>query len=209
MSKKYAEILACCQEIDNMLDKGNIQDAVLLSGEKLAIIDSIWTDIRNNNQPTIDEISTLAIIASYHAQSLAMMGDFQNSYATSATVLFQIAYDGNTSLSLSQSSLLLYIVAITSLMQLINHIHNDDDIIREHIEAIMRYLASLLYYQYNIINKTNPDFPHLATAYHLLRMLKVDSPTIKVLSEHINPDNPLPIFSDLIGRSKAMGFLED
>ncbi len=209
MNTNVKDILKCCREIDRMLDNGDIQDAVMLSGEKLAIIDSLWTGVRNNKQPSIDEISTLAIIASYHAQSLAMMGDNHNAYATAVTVLFQIAYDGNISLSLSQSSLMLYITAITSLMEIVNHIHNDDDSVKEHIEAIMRYLASLLYYQYNIVNKSNPSFPHLSPAYHLLRMLNVESPTITVLDKKINPETSLPVFSDLMGRSKAMGFLDD
>lgn len=209
MNTKIKEILSCCQEIDTMLDNGNIQDAVMLSGEKLAIIDSLWTEARNKNTTTIDEISALAIIASYHSQSLAMMGDHHNAYATATTVLFQIAYDGNTSLSLSQSAIALYTTSITSLMETINHIHSDEEMTREHIEAIMRYLGSLLYYHYNIVIKSNPTFPHLSIAYQLLRMLNVETPTITVIDKQIDPSRPLPIFSDLMGRSQAMGFLDD
>ena len=90
---------------------------------------------------------------------------------------------------------------------------NADTPDREHLNEIMRYLASMLYYYYNKVGNSRPDFPHLQVAYQVLSQLRNDidiqSPTIKVLNEDINPSAPLSLFADLVGRSQAMGLMND
>ena len=86
-----------------------------------------------------------------------------------------------------------------------------DDFSREHINEIMRYLASMLYHYYNKVKESRPNFPHLQVSYQILAQLQgsvdIQSPSIKVLNEEINPSTPLPLFSDLVGRSHAMGLI--
>ena len=90
---------------------------------------------------------------------------------------------------------------------------NADSIEREHFNEIMRYLASMLYFYYNKVDQSRPDFPHLHATYQILSQLRtevdIQSPMIKVLDEEISPDSPLPLFADLVGRSQAMGLMND
>lgn len=209
---KINALLQNCPSIDEMIDRGEVGDAVRFSGELLAQSDALWTSARNNQDSTIDEISALAILAAYHCDALAMMSNLNDAYATAITALFQIAIDGNDSLSLDQSSLQLYNTAIISLMQTLQQqLIQPDEFSREHINEIMRYLASMLYHYYNKVKEARPHFPHLSVAYQILSQLRnsveIQSPTIKVLNEEVNPSAPLPLFSDLMGRSVAMGLI--
>ncbi len=209
---KIKVLLQNCATIDEMLDRGDVEDAVRLSGELLAKADALWTAARNNKTSTLDEISALAILAAYHCDALAMMSNVNDAYATAVTALFQMAIDGNNSLSIKQSAMQLYITAIFALMQIINQQFADaDETERNHLNEIMRYLASMLYYYYNQVGVANSEFPHLPVAYQMLSQLQnnvdIQSPTIKVLNEEVNPSAPLPLFSDLMGRSIAMGLI--
>ena len=211
---KIKVLLENCSSIDEMLDGGNIEDAVRFSGELLAQSDTLWATARNNQGSTIDEISALSIIATYHCEALSMMSNANDAYATAITVLFQMAIDGNESLSLNQSAMQLYNTAIISLMQIIpQQFSNADATEREHLNEIMRYLASMLYFYYNKVGKARPDFPHLHVTYQILSQLRNDvdiqSPTIIVLNEDITPSAPLSLFADLVGRSQAMGLMND
>lgn len=209
---KITALLQNCSTIDEMIDHGDVADAVRLSGELLAKADALWTTAQNNKASSLDEISALAILAAYHCEALAMMSNVNDAYATAVTALFQMAIDGNDSLSLKQSALQLYITAIFALMQIIQQqFANADATEREHLNEIMRYLASMLYYYYNQVGVANSEFPHLPVAYQILSQLQnnvdIQSPTIKVVDEEVNPSAPLPLFADLVGRSHAMGLI--
>lgn len=207
-------LLNNCHTIDEMIDRGEVEDAVRFSGELLAQADALWTSAHNSQQSTTDEIAALAILAAYHCDALAMMSNVNDAYATAITALFQMAIDGNESLSIDQSALQLYNTAIMSMMQILQQqMLQPDDASREHINEIMRYLASMLYYYYNKVGKSRPNFPHLQVSYQILAQLQgsvdIQSPSIKVLNEEVNPSSPLPLFSDLVGRSHAMGLMND
>ena len=209
---KIQALLQNCTTIDEMIDCGDVADAVRLSGELLAQSDTLWAAAHNTKNTTTDEISALAILAAYHCEALALMNNINDAYATAVTALFQMAIDGNDSLSIKQSALQLYITAIFSLMQIIQQqLNNADNTAREHVNEIMRYLASMLYYYYNKVGNVRPDFPHLQVAYQILSQLRNDvdiqSPTINVLNEEVNPSAPLSLFADLVGRSQAMGLI--
>lgn len=211
---KIKSLLQNCPAIDEMIDRGEVEDAVRFSGELLAKADSLWTTARNNKSVTTDEISALAILAAYHCDALAMMGNTTDAYATAVTALFQIAIDGNISLSLDLSSLQLYNTAIISLMQILRQqAITPDDTSRVHINEITRYLTSMLYHYYNKVNESRPHFPHLPVSYQILSSMRenveIQTPLIKVLDENVNPSAPLPLFSDLIGRSHALGLITD
>ncbi len=211
---KIKSLLQNCPTIDEMIDRGEVKDAVRFSGELLAKADILWATARNNKSGTIDEISALAILAAYHCDALAMMGNTTDAYATAVTALFQIAIDGNSSTSLDLSSLQLYNTAIITLMQILRQqTITPDDTSRTHINEITRYLTSMLYHYYTKVTKSRPHFPHLSVSYQILSCMRdnveIQTPLIKVLSENINPTTPLPLFSDLIGRSQAMGLIPD
>lgn len=211
---KVETLLRNCPTIDEMIDRGDIHDAVRFSGELLAQADALWSAARNNKESSIEEITVLGILAAYHCDALAMMGNHQDAYATAITALFEMAVDGHESLSLSQSALQLYCTAIVTLMQILRQqLIPHDETSQQHINEIMRYLASMLYYYYNHIGKSRSDFPHLQVAYQILSQLRanveIQSPTITVLDQEISPNVPLPLFSDLVGRSQAMGLMGD
>lgn len=205
-------LLKSCKEIEAMLDRGDVQDAVMLSGEKLALADKLWTDARNAHSPTLDEITTLSILATYHCEALAMMGNVEDAFSTSVMALFQIAFDSNRSQSLDKSRLQLYITAIMSLMRRLDSGEfTADEYSRSHMKHIMRYLVSMLYHYYNKVGQQSAEFPHLEVAYRLLAQLKeivaIDRKRINVLGEQTDPEEPMALFGDLIGRCKALGLL--
>lgn len=211
---KIKVLLQNCHSIDDMIDRGNLEDAMRFSGELLARADQLWTLARKENRTATDEITALLILATYHCEALAMANNANEAYATAVAALFQMAIDGSYSLSLGQSALQLYNTAIVSLMQIIpQQFSNADTIDHEHLNEILRYLASMLYFYYNKVGKTRPNFPHLQVAYQILSQLRnevdIQSPMIKVLDEEISPDSPLPLFADLVGRSQAMGLMNE
>lgn len=210
--EKVETLLRNCPTIDEMIDKGEIDDAVRFSGELLAQADALWSAARNNNTSSTNEITALAILAAYHCDALAMMGNQHDAYATAITALFEMAIDGKESLSLSQSALQLYNTAIVSLIHILQQqLIPQDETSRKHINEIMRYLASMLYYYYIYVGKSRHDFPHLQIAFQILSQLRtnveIQSPTITVLNQEISPSTPLPLFSDLVGRSQALGLM--
>lgn len=212
MNKTLSDILDKIQECNSLLDQGIIEDAVLLSGETLARAYEQWSSNFNKNISTTDEINIMAIAASCHCTSLAMIGNYNDAYATAIGAILQISIDPNSSINIDQSLLSIYTTAIMTLLNIVSSLPPDDTS-RDHIAIITRYIASMLYYYYNKIGFECPQSPYLDNAYdalsHIRQFTEIETPTITVIDKQISPEYPHELIGDLVGRSQALSLLTD
>lgn len=211
---RLQHILDKIAEANVLIDYNNIHDAVLLSGEALAQSYEAWQAKINASLPSREEITVMSIAAACHCNALATASQFSDAYSTSVIALLQITIDGNSSSELNRSLLSIYSTALYSLMAILSGSNpSENRIDHEHVEAITRYIASLLYYYYNLVGKESPSCPYLEGAYRGLEyasnLIRIETVTISVNGQDINPATPGDIIGDIIGRSNALGLLSD
>ncbi len=204
-------ILDKVKETNDLVDVGNINDAVLLSGEALAQSYELWQQKINSHQQSDEEVTVLSIAASCHCNALASANQLRDAYETSIGAILQITVDGNISATINQSLLSLYSTALYSLMGVLSSANpSEDETIKSHIEAVARYISSMLYFYYNVVGKETPSCPYLDGAYQGLRyaqgFVNIETDEITVNSTQISPSTPNDIIGDIIGRSNALGF---
>lgn len=214
MKQSLSYILNNIKEANELLERGAIEDAVMLSGEALAKAYEHWSANLNGQQPTTDEINVMAIAASCHCGALAAMGNFQDAYATSVGAILQISIDSNKSNNIDQSLLSIYTTALFSWMNILSATNPQSKTFdKEHVETITRYIASMLYYYYTKTGKCSPNSPYLENAYmalsHIQQFSKIETQSITVLGKLISPENPQELIGDLVGRSIALSLLAD
>ena len=213
MDAKLKKILSDVAEANELLQRNEIEDAVLLSGEALACAYEQWAQHINNHLDSLQQVDVMAIAASCHCGSLAAMGNFHDAYATAIGAILQISIDPNHSDNIDQSLLSIYTTAVFSLLNTLSASAPESDDARIHITHISRYLASMLYHYYNTVGKAHSDSPYLNSAYEALPIMRqytiIETPTITVLDEQVNPSSPHSLIGDLVGRSRALGLLTD
>ncbi len=211
---RLQHILDKIAEANALIDYNNTHDAVVLSGEALAQSYEEWQIKINASQPSREEITVMSIAASCHCNALATASQFRDAYSTAVVAILQITVDGNISTGINQSLLSLYSTALYSLLTILSGSNPPESgIAREHAEAITRYIASMLYYYYNLVGKESPSCPYLEGAYRGLEyannLIPIETDTISVNGQEINPAYPNDIIGDIIGRSNAIGLLAD
>ena len=213
MKQHLSDILSSIKECNSLLDNGAIEDAVLLSGEALAKAHHFWASAINNHSESQHEVNIMAIAASIHCYALALMGKTNDAYSTAIGAILQITIDNNRSRNIDNSMLSIYTTAAVSLMRILSENPPCDSEAKEHGTIITRYIASLLYYYYNLIGNEMPDSPYLESAYatlnHLRQFTSIETPSINVLGQWVSPNEPHDIIGDLIGRSRALSLLSD
>lgn len=214
MKQSLSHILENIKEANGLLERGAIEDAVILSGEALAKAYEHWSENLNNQQPTTDEINVMAIAASCHCGALAAMGNFQDAYATSIGAILQISIDNNKSNNIDQSLLSIYTTALFSWINILSSANpQSEEFDKAHVEAITRYISSMLYYYYTKIEGNTPHSPYLEDAYvalnHIRQFTDIETPFISVLNKQISPEDPQDLIGDLVGRSIALSLLTD
>ena len=212
MKTSSQSILNDIAEANKLLDQGAREDAVLLSGEALALAYEQWATKINPKENSLEQINVMAIAASCHCGSLAAIGNFHDAYATAVGAILQISVDPNNSDNINQSLLSIYTTAVFALLNELASLVPDDNT-RAHINCITRYLGSMLYHFYNLIGNKHPDSPYLEAAHEALSIMQnytnIESPVITVLNEQIDPTSSQPLIGDLVGRSRALGLLAD
>lgn len=192
------------------LQNGDMQLAVRLSGEVLATTDTMWSTAYNAHKNTAEKISLFASASAVHSLSLLFASETAEAFNTSVLSLFQIAYDGINDNDINAEQLGLTCVAVTSFLTYLQNCPvSEDEKVREHVSSIARYLLSLHYHLYNKVIKATPECEYLQFAYNILKEniehIPVDTPHIMVNGKETDPEKPLEIFSDLLGRIKALG----
>lgn len=211
---RLQHILDKIAEANALIDYNNTHDAVVLSGEALAQSYDEWQKKFNSSQSRLEEVTVMSIAASSHCNALASASQFRDAYSTSVIAVLQITIDGNTSPDLNRSLLSIYSTALYSLVSILSGINpSENGTDREHVVAVTRYIASMLYYYYNLVGKESPSCPYLESAYRGLeyagRFISIETDTISVNGQGINPATPGDIIGDIIGRSNAIGLFSD
>ncbi|MBQ9076556.1 MAG: hypothetical protein IJY31_01735 [Muribaculaceae bacterium] len=207
-------ILDNVKEANALIDSDNIHDAVLLSGEALATAYNEWQQKINSCRPSLQEITVMSIAASCHCNALISAGQLHDAYATAIMVILQITVDSNTSAAINQSLLSLYSSALYSLVTFLSNTNPPEDgHAQEHVEAVTRYISSMLYHYYNTVGKESPSCPYLEGAYQGLcyarNLVTIETGYITVNGDRVPPATPNDIVGDIIGRSNALGLLSD
>lgn len=208
LSNLYSDLSAA----KDALGAGDIRLAVTLSGEVLATADSRWSATFNAHESTSEEIRLFASASALHCMSLLFASENSEAFKTSLMSMFQISYDGIDDGEVDESRLGLSSVVLTSfLCYLQNCPVSEDEQVREHVQTIAKYLMSLHYYLYNKVIKANPQSEYLQFAYSVLKdnmeHIPVEYPMVNVNGSDVDLQSPLTLFSDLIGRVKAIGLV--
>lgn len=208
---KIRQLLGELPRVDEM----SPDDAMRFSGELLAKVNNQWR-LAHNGHDTEAEVAALAgmlRVAAAHVASLVAVHAFSDAYSTSVMMLYIAAREGKPATVAERcDTLSLWSSALYSLLMLLSKLQPQSRQDVEHVEAIGRYIASMLYHYYIKVMEETPGCPYLHEAYPMLNAVKgsivVQSPVIDVLGEQVDPEEPMPLFADLLGRSRAMGLIE-
>ncbi len=183
-------------------------DAIRLSGEELARMDNAWRKAHNAKQPTTNILVAVSQLAQCHCDLLFRAAAYADAYATAVTVMMSVSLDEACTECMPQM-LSLCVIAASSLEQLGAQMPHDE-FTTQHMPIILGYVASLMYCYYQktlVIEQTQWH----GIAYEMLRDFAnagaIQQPTIAVGDKTVDPLHPFDLFSDLAGRSIALGLL--
>jgi hypothetical protein len=195
-------------EISSLVAENNMPDAIRLSGEELASADNEWRKAHNGGKDTTELLACMAKLAQSHCDLLFRAGAYGDAYATAITVMMSESLDDACEAN-AQEMLSLCVIAATSLEQLASQMPHDE-FTTQHVPTIFGYIASLMYcyYQKTIIEEQTEWH---GIAYEMLREFAnagaVQQPKVRVGDKDVDAKHPFEIFSDLAGRSIALGLL--
>lgn len=201
------------KEINEMAASGNLEDAIRLSGEELARCDNAWRKAHNARLPVEEPLAAFARLALVHSDLLFIATDWPDAYATSVTAMMTLALDRQCMANAHEMFGLLT-VALAAFEQIVAKTEKDS-FTETHVPVIITCLASLLYFYYRHTWADGQSKWH-GRAYPILNEMiqtgAVRSPRIPVAnpdgtSVEADPADPAPVFSDLVGRSAALGLM--
>lgn len=202
---------------DEALSRGKTDEALRVSGEALAALDSEWT-LRHNSQrnDAAEVLYAGNFVGCRHIEALAAAGLHRDACATSLMLLLRqsIAISepiGNDRMALQSTTDLLF-RALTSLLEISESFAGNSDA-TSHYATIVSYIASMLYAAYKEAANRCPDFPPLEEIYSLLKEMNeigaIQHPTIHVVDTYIEASDITAILPDLLGRARALHLLDD
>lgn len=199
-------------EIDRLSENGDTDTALRESGSALAEADNQWTKAYNSRNNTPDDIESFALMASQHCELLLSAGYTADTYGTALLSLLQTDIDGHTSARINRCAMILYETALVAMIKLSESTPADDNDCREHMSYIMHYLSSMLYHYYRKVGAESPGFDALHSAYNLLKQMEPlgvvsEKITMAGKEEQTDPASSREILADLIGRSRALGWI--
>lgn len=197
-------------EIEAMVADNNLDDAVRLSGEELAHADNAWRVAHNSGADVKESLWCLAQLAQSHSDLLFRASAYGDAYATAVTAMMSVSLDDMCD-ECGQEMLALCVIAASSLEQLGSRMPHDE-FTEQHMPQLLSYLASLLYCYYQKTIVVEQKQWH-GIAYEMLcdfaNVGAVQQPVVKVGDKTVDPAHPFEIFSDIAGRSIALGLLSE
>jgi hypothetical protein len=185
-----------------------VPDAIRLSGEELARVDNAWRKAHNAKQPTTQLLVAVSRLAQCHCDLLFRAAAYADAYATAVTVMMSVSLDDACTECMPQM-LALCVIAASSLEQLGAQMPHDE-FTTQHMPIILTYVASLMYCYYQKTFSVEQTQWH-GIAYEMLRDFAnagaIQQPAVTVGDKAVDPLHPFDIFSDLAGRSIALGLL--
>lgn len=210
------ELLA---ETESLLEGGNLPDAVRTSGEALAQADALWREKYNSQSIREHEISTLLTAGAMHCLTLFLAQEWKECVTTAVMLDYIAALDGVEQRSVAPQLLRLRNLALTALLNLLENMPGSDDaVVRGHVSEIMRYLLALTYSSFSAVAGTAPADIDSQTRTALARSketmefmlrngMSIESPEVQVCGKAVDPERPMELHRDLLGRMRAIGLL--
>lgn len=197
-------------DILGMLERGDTDSAVRESGEIFS---------RANNRCAADNtpenMSRLALTAISHIQALTAAGFVRDGFETACSMLYLIS-DSRTRNSETDYALIpLGVEAVSLLMQALPQMFpaGPDENAREHSTVVASILASLLYHNYIAYHDIHPEAPATTAARQIINDMiqarMMQAPTIQTPDGDVAPTDTEPVFAELIGRARALGFFAE
>jgi hypothetical protein len=205
-----SEVEQLLGEIDALVADNNMPDAVRLSGEELAHADNLWRVAHNARKDTKEILWCVAALAQSHSDLLFRAQAYADAYATAVTVMMSLSLDDACQHCMPQM-LALCVVAASALEQLGAQMPHDE-FTTQHMPVVLSYIASLMYCYYQKTLAIDQTQWH-GIAYEMLcdfaKAGAVQQPTVAVGDKQVDPLHPFDLFSDLAGRSIALGLLRE
>lgn len=187
-----------------------VADAVRLSGQFLAAADARWTAAHNSGDDSKTQLAEMLRMGICHADMLFRADMARDAYALCVMLLMAAAYNDAVQEN-SNSVLALTFLACMTLMRMLPTMRNDE-VAHTHLPHITRYLASLAYAHFMETVRTNPCVWHKRAQHWLVdaeRSGLIESGTVEIPGGRDNPLTATAIIGDLVGRSRALGLLDD
>ncbi len=201
------DVQSILDEVVNLCEDSRRDDALRLSGEELARHDNRWRHAYNNRAGA-DELTAMLydvlVLGNVHAGLLTDAGEPVDAFGVDLGLLMNVAVQ-DAFVPLVGSLLHTLLNACICFDAIAARLSMDDPDAREHVPAIMRYLMSLLYADYNLVKDSGS--PVAGEAYELLGQFIgiVESPAVSVPEGTADPLHPIAIMNDLLGRAHAIG----
>lgn len=199
------------REAEIMTRSGMADDSLRLSGELLAEA-SFRLDGAENGHAATTSAELFAEADVVHVNALIATDEPAAAVSTAVASLTRLCMTGCHTADCDMASMMLLDLAATSLVTYMRVYETEPSAdVKEHYATVLRYIASMLYHSYTRLNRVCQGSPLLPPVYKTLRHLidegvPVDNKEIEVNNSHVDPDNPLPVYSDAIGRLRAVGF---
>lgn len=185
--------------------------AVRMSGKMLAAADSRWSKLRNENAPRDAELTQMMACGVCHADLLFRAGAYADAYSVAVALMLPPTLDDRTGQN-ALAILALTVIALMSLQTLAADMPHDEHN-AAHMPVAINYLASLCYAYYRLSAQPSPESVWHGRAYPFLRDAAsegmVSTPTVSVNGRQEDPARPGNIVGDLVGRSVALGLMQE
>lgn len=204
-----ADVRSTLDEIVNLCEGGRSDDALRLSGEELARLDNRWRRAYNKRVEVHDLIKILydvIVLGNVHAGLLTDHGEVADAFGVDMGLLMNVAVQ-DCFIELARPLLHTLLNACVCFDAISARMSFDNEDAREHVPAVMRYLVSMLYADYNLVKDSGS--PVAADAYEMLGQLihMVENPLVEVPGGSADPLHPIEIMNDLLGRAHALQLL--
>ncbi len=197
-------------EIAVLLQTGDIDQAVRVSGELLATSDNNLRSLHNEGKPLDEAMQQFIEAAILHVHALRQAHAVSEAFSCAIGALLTVEVYNAGSLVDPARKLRLYSFAITSAIDCFDRMGDATDADDEnHRGYILSYLASLLYHYYRATASATPDDSSLPEAYNFLKAIEgsgaIQTPTIRLGEKTVDPATPGPLLVDIMGRAAALG----
>lgn len=197
--------------IMTLLEAGDYETAVRRSGEIFAEANERWTADHNGGRDTERPLTELAVSAITHVQALCAAGLMRDAFETATSTIYLVSREAPVNPDARFALIPLGVEAISSFMQTLAMLSQQpDETAREHATVVVSLLASMLFAHYKLYKDVHPDAEPVKAAYQVLDdMIKarlVQSPKLHTPDGEVDPDDVEPVFAELIGRTRALGY---
>lgn len=197
-------------EIALLIQSGDIEHAVRISGELLAACDNELRCLHNDRKDINEAVQRFIEAAVLHVHALRLAGASSDAFSCAVGALLTIeVYQAAVFVNPSRK-LRLYSFAISSVIDCFDRMGDASDSDDEnHRGYILSYLASLLYHYYRETAKDNPEDSSLPESYNFLKAIEnsgaIQTPKIRLGEKDVDPASPGPLLVDIMGRAAALG----